>query len=72
MANYTPITDFAAKDSLPPGDTEKIARGSDITDELNAIATAIATKANLAGPTTFTGTTTIATLDGATVDGGTY
>jgi hypothetical protein len=66
MANYTPITDFAAKDSLLPGDTEKIARGSDITDELNAIATAIATKANTASPT-FTGTT-----DGLSVDCGSY
>jgi hypothetical protein len=66
MANYTPITDFAAKDSLPPGDTEKIARGSDITDELNAIATAIATKANAASPT-FTGA-----ADGLSVDCGSY
>lgn len=71
MSNYTPITDFAAKDSLLSGDPDKIARGSEITDELNAIADAIATKANLASPT-FTGTTTIATLNGATIDGGSY
>jgi hypothetical protein len=76
MANYTPITDFAAKDSLLTGDPEKIARGSEITDELNAIADAIATKANTASPTisnpTFTGTTTMATLTGSTIDCGSY
>lgn len=66
MSNYTPITDFAAKDSLLPGDPNKIARGSDITDELNAIAQAIASKANTASPT-FTGTT-----DGLSVDCGSY
>lgn len=66
MSNYTPITDFAAKDSLLSGDPEKIARGSDITDELNAIATAIASKANTASPT-FTGT-----VDGLSVDCGSY
>jgi hypothetical protein len=71
MANYTPITDFASKDLLPSGDPAKIARGSEVTDELNAIATAITTKANIAGPT-FTGTVTIPTLDGAAIDGGTF
>jgi hypothetical protein len=71
MANYTPITDFASKDLLPSGNTAKIARGSEITDELNAIASAITTKANIAAPT-FTGTVTIPTLDGATIDCGSY
>jgi hypothetical protein len=71
MANYTPITDFAAKDLLSTGDPAKIAKGADITDELNAIAAAIITKANSAGPT-FTGTVTIPTLDGADIDCGTY
>jgi hypothetical protein len=44
MANYTPINNFAAKDSLPPGDPLKRAKGTDVQDELNAIAAAIATK----------------------------
>lgn len=66
MANYTPITDFAAKDLLASGDPAKIAKGADITDELNAIATAIATKANTASPT-FTGS-----MDGASIDCGSY
>jgi hypothetical protein len=71
MANYTPITDFAAKDLLASGDPAKIAKGADITDELNAIAAAVATKANIAAPT-FTGTVTIPTLDGAAIDCGSY
>ena len=45
MSNYTPITDFAAKDDLSSGDPAKIVKGSEVTDELNAIADAIATKA---------------------------
>lgn len=45
MSNYTPITDFAAKDTLSSGDPAKIVKGSEVTDELNAIADAIFTKA---------------------------
>jgi hypothetical protein len=45
MSNYTPITDFAAKDTLSSGDPAKIVKGSEVTDELNAIADAIVTKA---------------------------
>jgi hypothetical protein len=66
MANYTPITNFAGKDALPSGNAAKVVKGSEITDELNAVATAIATKADSANPT-FTGTAT-----GLTLDGGTY
>jgi hypothetical protein len=65
MSNYTKTTDFEAKDSLPTGDSEKIIRGSEFETEFDAISTAIATKADTAGPT-FTGTLTFATLsDGA-------
>lgn len=71
MANYTPITDFASKDLLPSGNAGKVAKGAEITDELNAIAAAITSKSDKANPT-FTGTVTIATLDGAAIDGGTY
>lgn len=44
MANYTKITDFGAKDSLISGDPLKVIRGSEIDDEFDAIATAVASK----------------------------
>lgn len=44
MSNYTPITNFQAKDALASGNPQKVAKGTDITNELNAIAAAIATK----------------------------
>lgn len=46
MSDYTKTTDFAAKDSLPSGDANKIAKGSEVDTEFNNIETAIATKAN--------------------------
>lgn len=68
MANYTKLTDFASKDSLPTGTPAKIVKGTEIDDEFQAIETSIATKADLASPT-FTGTATIptATVTTATV-----
>jgi hypothetical protein len=77
MSNYTKTTNFTAKDSLPSGDSGKIIRGSEFDTEFTAIATASATKADLASPT-FTGTVTIpnltltGTLSTGTIDGGTY
>lgn len=44
MSNYTPITVFALKDALPSGNPGKVIYGATIDPELNAIATAIATK----------------------------
>jgi hypothetical protein len=61
MSNYTKTTDFEAKDSLPTGDSGKIIRGAEFETEFDAISTAIATKADTAGPT-FTGTATFATI----------
>ena len=71
MSNYTKLRDFAAKDTLPSGNAGKLVKGTEIDDEFNAISTAVASKANTAAPTS-TGTVTIATLNGATIDGGTY
>ena len=77
MSNYTKTTDFAAKDSLPSGDSGKIIKGTEFNTEFDDIATAIATKADLASPT-FTGTVTIpaltftGTLSTGTISGGTY
>ena len=71
MSNYTKLTDFAAKDTLPSGNAGKLVKGTEIDDEFNAIVTAVSSKANTASPT-FTGTVTMTTLNGASVDGGTY
>ena len=77
MSNYTKVTDFAAKDTLSAGAAAKIVRGSEFETEFDNIATAIATKADTAGPT-FTGTVTIpaltftGTLSTGTISGGTY
>jgi hypothetical protein len=60
MTDYTKTTDFAAKDSLPSGDTGKIIRGAEFETEFDNISTSIATKADLASPT-FSGTATIPT-----------
>ena len=57
MSNYTKTTNFAAKDALSSGDPNKIVKGTEIDAEYNNIATASATKADIAGPT-FTGTVT--------------
>jgi len=65
MSNYTKTTDFEAKDGLPSGDSGKIIKGAEFETEFDNIATAVATKANSAGPT-FTGTTTYATLNDGT------
>jgi len=60
MSNYTKTTDFAIKDTLTSGDTDKIIRGSEFEVEFDEIAEAIATKADTDSPT-FTGTVTIPT-----------
>ena len=84
MSNYSKITNFGAKDTLPSGDSNKIIRGSEFDGEFDAIATASATKSNLASPT-FAGTVTVPNItvtgnvvvslggaDTVTIDGGTY
>ena len=76
MTDYTKTTNFAAKDALVSGNPAKVVKGTEVNTEFDNIATAVATNANLAGPT-FTGTTTAAnlTVSGTftgTIDGGTY
>ena len=58
MSDYTKSTNFATKDNLSSGNPLKIVKGTEIDTEFNNIATAIATKADLASPT-FTGTPTL-------------
>lgn len=60
MSNYVKSTNFATKDNLSPGDPLKIVKGTEINTEYDNIATAVATKADLASPT-FTGTPTLPT-----------
>ena len=55
MSDYSITTDFAAKDSLSTGDANKIVKGTEITAELQAIRTAVNSKADSASPT-LTGT----------------
>jgi|TARA_R110002110_G_scaffold26270_7_gene96815 hypothetical protein len=77
VSNYTIVTNFGAKDSLPSGNANKIIKGSEFTTEFTAVQTAVNSKGNTASPT-FTGTVTAAalTVSGAfsvgTIDGGTY
>jgi hypothetical protein len=60
MTDYTKSTNFASKDTLSPGSALKIVRGTEIDTEFNNIATAVATKADLASPA-LTGTPTAPT-----------
>ena len=55
MANYVKATNFYTKDALLTGNPTKIIKGSEIDAEYNAIATAVASKADTTSPT-FTGT----------------
>ena len=55
MTDYAKTTNFAAKDSLPSGDSNKIIRGTEFDVEFEAIETAIVSKADLNSPI-FTGT----------------
>jgi hypothetical protein len=60
VTDYTKSTNFATKDNLSSGNALKIVKGTEIDTEFNNIATAVATKADLASPT-FTGTPTLPT-----------
>ncbi len=60
MSNYVKATNFATKDTLPTGDSNKIVKGTEIDNEFNAIAGAVSSKADLASPA-FTGTPTAPT-----------
>jgi hypothetical protein len=60
MTDYTKSTNFATKDNLSSGNALKIVKGTEIDTEFNNIATAIATKADLASPA-FTGSPSLPT-----------
>jgi hypothetical protein len=65
MADYNKSTNFTAKDTLPTGNSGKIVKGTEIDTELNAVANAIASKADINSPN-FTGTPTSATAPSGT------
>ena len=77
MSDYTIVTNFCAKDSLPSGSAAKVIKGTEFTTEYTAVQTAVNSKSNIASPT-FTGTVTAAaltvtgTFTVGTIDGGTY
>ena len=68
MTNYVKFTNFTVKDSLPTGDTNKVIRGAEFDTEFDAIATAVATKSNIASPT-FTGTATFDNITATAISG---
>lgn len=51
MSDYSKITNFLSKDSLALNDPAKYVKGSELDAEFNAIAVAVATKANTDSPT---------------------
>jgi hypothetical protein len=63
--DYTKATNFTAKDGLPSGNAGKIVKGTEIDTELNAVANAIASKADSNSPT-FTGTPVAPTASAGT------
>ena len=65
MSDYTKITDYSAKDALSSGDSVKRVKGSEIGADFDAVAVAVATKANLATPAFTTGIGVGATAAGA-------
>ena len=77
MTTYIKLTDYATKDSLPPGDPAKVVKGTELDDEFNSIAIASATKAEV-NDTALTGDTSVENLDvsgtftAVEVDGGTF
>lgn len=60
MSDYVKSTNFAIKDGLTTTDPAKVIKGTDIDNEYNAIANAIASKANTNSPA-LTGTPTAPT-----------
>lgn len=65
MSDYTKLTSYDTKDALSTGDPLKRVKGTELDDEFDAIATAIATKANSSSPA-FTGVPTAPTASAGT------
>lgn len=65
MSNYTKATNFTVKDTLATGNPAKVVKGTEIDNEFIAIASAIASKADLNSPS-LTGTPTAPTATAGT------
>jgi hypothetical protein len=65
MSNYVKSTNFTTKDTLPSGNSNKIVKGTELDTEFTAIASAIASKADLNSPA-LTGTPTAPTAASGT------
>lgn len=63
MTDYTKTTDFAAKDSLPSGNANKVIKGAEFETEFDNIATAISTKFDNASTVDING----GNIDGTTI-----
>jgi hypothetical protein len=50
MSDYTKSTNFTVKDTLPTGNSGKIVKGTELDTEFTAIASAIASKADISSP----------------------
>jgi hypothetical protein len=50
MSDYSKATNFTTKDTLPTGNSGKIVKGTELDTEFTAIASAIASKANISSP----------------------
>lgn len=68
MTDYVKSTNFTSKDSLSTGNPLKIVKGAEFDTEFNAIATAIASKADTSSPA-LTGTPTAPTASAGTSTG---
>ena len=55
MSDYSRLYNLTIKDSLPSGNSNKVIKGAELDSELNAVASAIASKSDINSPT-FTGT----------------
>lgn len=65
MSDYTRVYNFTVKDALPTGDSGKVIKGTELDVELNAVAAAIASKADSNSPT-LTGTPVAPTASAGT------
>lgn len=69
MTDYTKTTDFAIKDTLTSGDTNKVIKGAEFDVEFNNIATAIATKVDQTNTKNFDTTANLIASTGSYSEG---
>lgn len=64
MTDYTKLTDFASKDTMLSGNPSKIVKGTEIDAEFDAIAVAVATKADSTDLASIQGLPTVSVVSG--------